>query len=63
MNHLQMGKLIYDYYKYIFFLNDKGYRLKQNGLTLRIKDSFDYNWRQERNIREIEKLKNIFSQW
>ena len=52
---------IFDYYKYIFFLNDKGYRLKQNGLTLRIKDSFDYNWRQEHNIREIEKLKNIFS--
>lgn len=51
----------FGYYKYIFFLVEKGFHLIKNNFTSRIQKTFDYNWKYDYNIREIEKLKTIFS--
>jgi len=51
----------FGYYKYIFFLEEKGYRFKRNSFTDSIKNTFDYNWKHEHNIKEIQALKELFS--
>lgn len=51
----------FGYFDYIFFLDEKGFKLEKNNFTNFIKITFDYNWKTEYRINEIQKLKDIFA--